>query len=143
MSVSGAAPFREGPGPPGETRSVGLSILWAILTLGIYTFYWTYVTYEEMRRYSGKGLRLVHPDAAGAERLLAVEGRAGARSVSGGHAAARSCLNARSTSRGMSLQMSSEPRTTAITVCPPRSTATARHPPARVVQPVLIPCVPG
>jgi hypothetical protein len=28
-------------GPVGNTRSIGLSILWAILTLGIYTFVWT------------------------------------------------------------------------------------------------------
>lgn len=46
----------DGDGTPGETRSIGLSILWVVLTLGIYSFFWTYKTYEEMRRYSGKGL---------------------------------------------------------------------------------------
>lgn len=56
MSESGAAVVGGSARVPGETRAVGLSIVWAILTLGIYTFYWTYVTYEEMRRYSGKGL---------------------------------------------------------------------------------------
>ena len=43
-------------GPVGETRSVGLSILWFILTLGIYGIYWVYKTQEEVRRYSGNGV---------------------------------------------------------------------------------------
>lgn len=43
-------------GPVGQTRSIGLSILWAVLTLGIYTFVWTYKTQEEMRRYSRNGV---------------------------------------------------------------------------------------
>src|ERR1700693_3211487 len=43
-------------GPVGNTRSIGLSILWAVLTLGIYTFVWTYKTQEEMRRYSRNGV---------------------------------------------------------------------------------------
>ena len=43
-------------GPFGNTRSIGLSILWAILTLGIYTFVWTYKTQEEIKRYSGNGV---------------------------------------------------------------------------------------
>jgi len=43
-------------GPVGQTRSIGLSILWAVLTLGIYTFIWTYKTQEEMRRYSRNGV---------------------------------------------------------------------------------------
>jgi hypothetical protein len=42
--------------PLGNTRSIGLSILWAILTLGIYTFIWTYKTQEEIKRYSGNGV---------------------------------------------------------------------------------------
>lgn len=40
----------------GNTRSIGLSILWAVLTLGIYTFIWTYKTQEEVKRYSGNGV---------------------------------------------------------------------------------------
>jgi hypothetical protein len=40
----------------GNTRSIPLSILWAVLTLGIYTFIWTYKTQEEMKRYSGNGV---------------------------------------------------------------------------------------
>ena len=43
-------------GPVGNTSSIGLSILWAILTLGIYTFVWTYKTHEEIKRYSGNGV---------------------------------------------------------------------------------------
>jgi hypothetical protein len=43
-------------GPVGNTRSIGLSILWAILTLTIYTYVWTYKTHEEIKRYSGNGV---------------------------------------------------------------------------------------
>ena len=43
-------------GPVGETRSIGLSILWFILTIGIYGFYWVYKTHEEIKRYSGNGI---------------------------------------------------------------------------------------
>lgn len=43
-------------GPVGNTRSIGLCILWAVLTLGIYTFIWTYKTQEEIKRYSGNGV---------------------------------------------------------------------------------------
>jgi hypothetical protein len=43
-------------GPLGETRSIPLSILWAILTLGIYTLVWVYRTQEEMKRYSRNGI---------------------------------------------------------------------------------------
>ena len=43
-------------GRVGNTRSIGLSILWAVLTLGIYTFVWVYRTHEEIKRYSGNGV---------------------------------------------------------------------------------------
>ena len=43
-------------GPVGDTRSIGLSILWAILTLGIYTFVWVYKTHNEIERYGGNGI---------------------------------------------------------------------------------------
>ncbi|HEY7003326.1 MAG TPA: DUF4234 domain-containing protein [Gaiellaceae bacterium] len=43
-------------GPVGETRSIGLSILWFILTLGFYSLYWVYKTQEEVKRYSGNGV---------------------------------------------------------------------------------------
>jgi Domain of unknown function (DUF4234) len=43
-------------GRVGETRSIGLSILWAILTLGIYALYWVFKSHEEMKQYSGEGV---------------------------------------------------------------------------------------
>ena len=43
-------------GQPGETRSIGTSILLAIVTLGIYAIYWTYKTQDEIKRYSGNGV---------------------------------------------------------------------------------------
>ena len=51
-----AAPANVGRGPLGETRAVGLSNLWFVLTLGIYGIYWTYKTHEEIKRYSGNGI---------------------------------------------------------------------------------------
>jgi hypothetical protein len=42
-------------GPPGQTRSIGISILLAIVTLGIYTYVWVYKTHKEIRRFSGRG----------------------------------------------------------------------------------------
>ena len=50
-----AATAGEG-GHIGNTRSIPLSILWAILTLGIYTFIWVYKTHDEIKRYSGNGV---------------------------------------------------------------------------------------
>ena len=43
-------------GPVGNTRSIGLSILWFILTLSIYGFVWVYKTQEEVKRYSRNGI---------------------------------------------------------------------------------------
>jgi amino acid transporter len=43
-------------GAVGNTRSIGLSILWFILTLSIYGIYWVYKTQEEVKRYSGNGI---------------------------------------------------------------------------------------
>ncbi len=43
-------------GPVGETRSIGLSLLWYLLTLGFYSLYWVYKTHEEIKRYSGNGV---------------------------------------------------------------------------------------
>ncbi|TML03198.1 MAG: DUF4234 domain-containing protein [Actinobacteria bacterium] len=43
-------------GPVGNTRSIGLSILWFVLTLSIYGFFWVYKTQEEVKRYSGNGV---------------------------------------------------------------------------------------
>jgi hypothetical protein len=56
---SSAAPAAYGApgqaGPPGETRSIGISILLAIVTLGIYTYVWVYKTQNEIKRFSGRG----------------------------------------------------------------------------------------
>ena len=43
-------------GRVGNTRSIGLSILWAILTFGIYTFVWVYRTHDEIKKYSDNGV---------------------------------------------------------------------------------------
>jgi Domain of unknown function (DUF4234) len=41
----------------GNTRSIPLTILWTILTLGIYSLFWTYWTFDELQRYRrGRGL---------------------------------------------------------------------------------------
>jgi hypothetical protein len=43
-------------GPLGKPRSIGISILLAIVTFGIYTFFWTFKTHEEMKLHTGRGL---------------------------------------------------------------------------------------
>ena len=43
-------------GPIGNTRSVPLSMVWFILTLGIYSFIWVYRTHKEIQEYSGEGV---------------------------------------------------------------------------------------
>lgn len=43
-------------GPVGNTRSILLSILWFVATLGIYGLIWVYRTQEEVKRYSGNGI---------------------------------------------------------------------------------------
>ena len=42
--------------PAGNQRSIGVSILLFIITLGFYGWYWAYKTHEEMRRHTGDGL---------------------------------------------------------------------------------------
>ena len=49
-------PVAPTPGGIGKTRGIGVSILLAIVTLGIYTIFWVYYQQEEMKRYSGNGL---------------------------------------------------------------------------------------
>jgi hypothetical protein len=56
MSTTAATAVTDVRGEPGNTRSIGLSILWAVLTLGIYTYVWTYKTHDEMKRWSGDGI---------------------------------------------------------------------------------------
>ena len=53
MSELGAQQQR---GSVGDTRSIGLSILWFVLALTIYGYVWTYKTQEEIKRYSGNGI---------------------------------------------------------------------------------------
>ncbi len=43
-------------GPIGKPRSVGLTILVAILTFGIWTWVWSYMNGEELRTYRRNGL---------------------------------------------------------------------------------------
>jgi hypothetical protein len=54
IPTPGAAPRTRGPGA--QPRGIGKSILLAIVTLGIYTFVWTYRTHQEMKKHSGEGL---------------------------------------------------------------------------------------
>ena len=51
-----AVDVQQDRGPVGNTRSVGLSILWFVLTLSIYGFVWVYRTHEEITRYSRNGV---------------------------------------------------------------------------------------
>jgi hypothetical protein len=43
-------------GPLGKRRGIGFAILMAIVTLGIYSFYWVYKTQEEVKEHSGIGI---------------------------------------------------------------------------------------
>lgn len=40
----------------GKPRKIGLQILVAVVTFGLYGIYWAYVSHEEVRRYSGEGV---------------------------------------------------------------------------------------
>ena len=55
-SISAPAEATRTRGEPGQTRSIGLSILYAIITLGIYALVWVYKTHNEIKRYSGNGV---------------------------------------------------------------------------------------
>jgi hypothetical protein len=45
------------PGPIGQVRGTGISILLAIVTLGIYPIFWYYAVHNEMQRHrNGQGL---------------------------------------------------------------------------------------
>ena len=56
MDTDAASHVPAAQGELGNPRSIGLSILWAILTLGIYTFFWAYRTHDEIKRHSGNGV---------------------------------------------------------------------------------------
>ena len=55
-SISASAEAAQARGEPGQTRSIGLSILYAIITLGIYALVWVYKTHDEIKRYSRNGV---------------------------------------------------------------------------------------
>jgi Domain of unknown function (DUF4234) len=43
-------------GPLGQPRGIGFAILMAIITLGIYTYYWVFKTQDEVKNHSGQGV---------------------------------------------------------------------------------------
>jgi hypothetical protein len=43
-------------GPPGKQRGIGVCILLAIVTIGIYTYVWVWLTQDEIKRHSGQGV---------------------------------------------------------------------------------------
>jgi hypothetical protein len=51
-----AAPIPDPDRPLGKARSIGLTILVTIVTLGIWTFFWSYLTAEDLKRYRHDGL---------------------------------------------------------------------------------------
>ena len=42
--------------PAGKQRSIGVSILLFVVTLGFYGWYWAFKTHEEMKQHTGEGL---------------------------------------------------------------------------------------
>jgi hypothetical protein len=42
--------------PLGKPRGIAFVIILSIITIGIYSIYWTYVNYEEMKRWRGLGV---------------------------------------------------------------------------------------
>ena len=43
-------------GPAGKVRSPLVVIIFSIITLSIYSLYWQYATFKEMKAYSGSGI---------------------------------------------------------------------------------------
>src|SRR4051794_18170254 len=43
-------------GPPGRPRGIGFAILIEIITLGIYGYYWVWVTQDEIKKHCGQGV---------------------------------------------------------------------------------------
>ena len=43
-------------GPIGQERGVAVAVILYIITLGIYGLYWTYMTFDEMKRHTRQGL---------------------------------------------------------------------------------------
>lgn len=54
--VFGVPAYPAGPGPVGTPRSIGTCILLAVVTLGIYTYVWTWKTHDEIKLHSGAGV---------------------------------------------------------------------------------------
>jgi hypothetical protein len=52
----GAVAYPPSGGAVGKVRSIGASIGLAIITLGIYTYVWTWKTHDEIKRNSGTGV---------------------------------------------------------------------------------------
>ena len=45
----------QGARPVGKPRSIGLSILLFVITLGFYGWYWAFKTHDEVKQHSGDG----------------------------------------------------------------------------------------
>lgn len=43
-------------GPMGQERGVGFAIVMSLVTLGIYTIYWLYKSFSEIKNHRGEGL---------------------------------------------------------------------------------------
>jgi Domain of unknown function (DUF4234) len=56
MEASAVSTPRDTSGPPGRPRGIGFGILMYVITIGIYSWYWAYVTEEEMKEHTGEGL---------------------------------------------------------------------------------------
>ena len=56
MQTPGGAGAPSARGPIGKPSNLGMTILLSIVTLGIWTFIWTYRQFEDFKKYSGKGL---------------------------------------------------------------------------------------
>ena len=56
MDATATAQPSGNTGPLGQPRSIGLSILFFIITFGIYGLYWVYKTHEEIKKHSGQGV---------------------------------------------------------------------------------------
>ncbi len=46
----------QGPGPAGKVRSPVAVIIFSIITLGIYTLYWYYAVFTELKERTGTGI---------------------------------------------------------------------------------------
>jgi len=51
-----ASPPAVNTGPLGKERGVGFVIVLTLVTLGIYSIYWYYVTYADLKRHRGEGV---------------------------------------------------------------------------------------